>query len=135
MKTLCIAFAAALLCGCAATMNTPSGTNEVTVNAPLPKVRQIIAAEVVNRGFSVTRSEDLLLVAEKDAGAGAAVLFADFSNPSATARTRFNLLETPEGVRVVLRCYIVARGTENEVTGGRKDTQAWLESVKVKAEE
>jgi len=131
--TLCTLLAAALLCGCAAPkMNTPSGTNEVTISAPMSGVRSIVCGALLDRGYLVTRADDLVVEARKDAGLTTmAVFLGTASDPNATRIAKFNLMETDAGVRVVARAFMVAGGRDlGEITGGRAKTQEWLERIK-----
>ena len=130
--TLCTLLAAALLCGCAAPkMNTPSGANEVTISAPMSGVRSIVFGALLDRGYLVTRADDLVVEARKDAGLTPAIFLGTASDPNATRIARFNLMETDAGVRVVVRAFMVAGGRDlGEITGGRAKTQEWLERIK-----
>jgi hypothetical protein len=137
MKTLSIFFtSAALFCGCqTAQLNTPSGANEVTVVAPLPLVKNELASEVSNRGYSITRSDDFVIEAEKNAGVMASVLLAPQNNPTTYKVARFNLMQTPSGVRVILHMFIIAGGRDlGEVTGGSDSAQQWLQTFKTNCE-
>ncbi len=128
--------ALALMLGCGTpSLNTPSGTNEVTIAAPVKLVRQELAAEIANRGYSIVRADDFTIEASQDAGMAAAVFLATPANPTAQKLARFNIMETPQGVRVILRNYIIAGGVDRgEVTGGRDRAQAFLESIKARLE-
>ena len=131
-----MAIAMALLAGCAAPRaNTPSGANEVTIKAPMRLVRDRFSSAIVDKGYTITRTDDLMIEARKDAGMGAAILLATPADPSAVKIARANLIETDSGVRIILRVFLVAGGRDQgEVTGGRSQTQDWLDELKQKIE-
>lgn len=135
MKTLCILIATALLCGCAAPkINTPSGANEVTIRAPMSQVRQELSSAIVNRGYAITRADDLLIEGQRDAGTTAAVLFGTGSNPYAQIRVRANLIASGDSVRVIVRGWLVDGHHNESPLNPNAKTQAWIDQVKVKCE-
>lgn len=136
VKIFCLIIATVLLAGCATPrMNTVSGRPEVTINATLARVRSELSSAFMNRGYTITRADDLQIEARKDAGMAASIFLATAADPSAVKIARVNLAELPGGVRVVLRAFIVAGGRDQgEITGKLQESQAWLDEVKRAAE-
>lgn len=130
-----LVFAMALLAGCATPkMTTPSGVNEITVNAPTERVRTELINTLVNRGYEIRETSDLVIMGERDAGTAAAVFMGTMSNPYVKIRVRANLLAETNSVRVILRgCWVDGHYTENPLAPN-PSTQAWLDQVKLRCE-
>jgi hypothetical protein len=106
----------------------------VLIEAPVERVRAAVANGLIDRGFTITRSEDLVIEGRRDAGMAASVFFATPRDPSANVIARVNLVDGPEGVRVVVRTFLVAGGRDQGESGSARTAQAWLAQVKATAE-
>ena len=140
MKTILGILLAVGLCGCAATkMPTESGRPEVVLPGTVAEVKPRLVAAVLAKGYTVTASDDLRVVAEKDAGLGAAVamsLGTGASSDGARTRAQFTLLPVPAGTRVVADLWLVNRtlGGENVVpqegSRARTSLQSFLSGLR-----
>ena len=135
MKTILGILLAVVLCGCAATkMPTESGRPEVVLPGTVAEVKPRLVAAVLAKGYTVTASDDLRVVAEKDAGLGAAVAMSlgtgASSDGAARTRAQFTLLPVPAGTRVVADLWLVNRtlGGENVVPQEGSRARASLQS-------
>lgn len=134
MKTQIVTvFVAALLAGCATSlMTTPSGGPEVTINAPVAKVRARAINDMVNRGYTPTKTDSLNIIFEKDSTMMASAFFGSGYDLQARNRVKITLVDDGAGaVRVLCRGYIVSNPSsgferENEITGSNKTFQEWL---------
>ena len=133
LKTVCILAVTALLVGCAAPrMNTPSGAPEVTIHAPVAKIRARAINDMVNRGYTPMNNDGINLVFEKDSSMMASVFFGSRYDSQARNRVKLALIDDGAGtVRVLCHGYIVgnpgsAFERENEITGSNKTFQEWL---------
>ena len=136
LKLILTAAATVLLAGCVAPkMNTASGGPEVTINAPLAKVKAEVASAIVNAGYNLTHSDDLTIEGKKEGGMFLTAMTASPANPTSFKVTRANLIQVDGGVRVLLRCFLTAGGRDDgEITGARQQEQALLDKIKSKCE-
>ena len=135
LKLLFVAVATMLLAGCATQMDTASGGPEVTINAPPAQVRMAVANAIVNAGYTLTRSDDLTIEGQKDAGMFLTTLTATPADPTAFKIARANLIVTDSGVpgSAALLSYIRREGSGG-ITGAHKQAQALLDKIKAQCE-
>jgi uncharacterized protein YceK len=106
MRNLILLFLMPLvLTGCATpiTHDTPSGKVEVTINGVQKSaVKDELINGMVNKGYTVTRSDDALLVFDRPIqNSAAAFMFSSDFSANPTTRTSYNLIQTGKSVRVV----------------------------------
>lgn len=142
MKAVCMVVLAWLLAGCAATkLPTASGRPEVSLPGPVAAVKARLAGALVNVGYSVTASDDLRVVAEKQAGSGESFALAltvgHGADPNARKRLQFTLVPVGESVRVIGELALVNQGAFGQVNvvpqdrgRGPASVQAFLDSLR-----
>jgi hypothetical protein len=132
MKNLVFIFAAAaLICGCASQrMKIVSGGPEATIAAPVAKVRAETVAVIVNAGYTLTRSDELVIEGRKDDGMARSALTVTAANSPAYKVVRANLIVNGDSVRVLLHCFLTSGSREDGDIG----EQALLEQIKSRCE-
>lgn len=119
----------AMLAGCAPPVShaTPSGKVEVTINnANKRVVKDKLVDMMVNMGFTVTKSDDNVIVLDKP-NPTAMILGTNIGIP--VSRITFQLVQNNKAVRVIADCALIASPNtayENRIDmNGNRDTAAF----------
>lgn len=134
-----------MLSGCAAPQPLPtaSGKAEVTIKAPKARIQGALTNVLINAGASIQQVTEFFVVGGKRTDSvGKSLFFGSKYDSIPEDRIRFDIVEMPEGVRVVATCMIVTNpggGFENVTTMNPgaaiyKDLQKGLDLMKTKLE-
>lgn len=141
---LCVA-AMTMLSACATPVqhNTPSGKVEATIRGTSKAtVKDRITDQMINKGYSVTRSDDSVITFDRPVDdVMASVLLGSRYDGTPNARIIFNLIQTKGAVRVVVDCMAVTnpgssfeRKTPLNNTPETARIQDWLNNIKTSLE-
>lgn len=134
-----------ILSGCAAPqpLATASGRAEVTVKAPKARIQGALTSVLINAGATVKQVTEFCVVGGKRTDSvGKSLFFGSKYDSIPEDRIRFDIIDLPEGVRVVATCMVVTNpdsGFERitPIAPGAavyKDLQKGLELMKTKLE-
>ncbi|MFN3827809.1 MAG: hypothetical protein ACK4NR_09325 [Micavibrio sp.] len=134
-----------VLAGCATPIqhNTPSGKVEVTIKGTSKStVKDRITDSMINRGYSVTKSDDTVISFDRPVDSPmAAVFFGSRYDSTPNARVAYNIIQTKGAVRVVADCSIVTnpgsafeKKTNMNNNAATADIQSWLNEIKINLE-
>jgi len=138
MRTfLAFALGLLLLAGCATSMPTKSERPEVTITAPVEKVRTALVTAAIENGYSRRPGDLTNLVFEKNAGLAASIILGSPNEPRVVKRVRFTLIEAGASVRVVAGFAIISARSRTEVEQrgrGYSDLQDMLNQLESQLE-
>ncbi|NCC03451.1 MAG: hypothetical protein EOM37_05310 [Proteobacteria bacterium] len=141
MKKLALLLSALFVVSCAAPINhnTASGKVETTiVGTNKEAVKSKILGEMINKGYTMTKSDDVSIVFDKPVeNAFAAALLGSRYDSTPNARITFNLIQDRSFMRIVADCSVITNpGSAFEKRtnmNNSQDTlkvQAWLDNIK-----
>lgn len=138
---ICMLIMTAALAACTTPVQhaTPSGKVEATIHgASKSAVKDRITDGMINKGYTVTKSDDTVIAFDRPVdNPFAAAFFGSRYDSTPNARVTYNLIQVKGAVRVVADCVIVTnpgsafeQKTSANNNVGTADIQNWLNIVK-----